>query len=255
MRSKLSTEFFSREYAIGFVVLFALALLIVAIFRHRRWAAFLWMPTLCWSGILSCVALLLLLFGLNPPSGQGGGMPGQFVLAAALVVAPFAAVFCAALFVRPGSETFTRSSISLSLLLTVCLSATPFVLPRPNLMSVQIRVLDSSHAPVQNAIVTYSAFGGKGANYDGEGRTDAAGRFILPTYPFEWGQIAISAPTGETTLRYEYWPEIMTGGKHNGVRLTAPGDASRLEAGVGYVIGKTIAANSNEFYDVLLQSH
>ncbi len=181
-------------------------------------------------------------------------MPGQFILSAALVVAPFVLVFCIALFVRPRRDAFTQQSIGLSLFLTMCLSATPFVLPRPNVMRVQIRVLDSSHAPVPNAIVTYSAFGGKGANYDGEGRTDATGHFTLPIYPSEWGEIVVTAPTGETKLRYEFWSEIMVGGKHNGVRLTAPGDASHLEEGVGYVIGKTVAANSNEVYEVFLQS-
>jgi hypothetical protein len=255
MRSKLSTELFSSTYAVPLLVFLAGALLLVAIFRRSGWVVFLWIPIVCWSGLLSFIALALLVFGLNPPSGQGGGMPGQFILSAAFVVAPFVIVFLIALFLRPHRAALTARSIVLSLLLACCLSATPFLLPRPHAMRVQLRALDTAGIPVPDASVTYSVFGGKGSNFDGQGHTDAAGSFTLVLYPSEWGTVTVSASVGTAELRYQEWTEIMVGGRHNGIRFISASDTIRLEPEIGYVNGRTIAANSHEILDVHLQPH
>jgi hypothetical protein len=255
MRSKLYTELFSSEYAVPLLVCLAVALLLVAIFRRSGWVVFLWIPIVCWSTLLSFIALGLLVFALNPPSGQGGGMPGQFILSASFVVAPFAIIFCIALFLRPHRTAFTAQSIVLSLLLTCCLSAAPFLLPRPHAMRVQLRAMDTDGIPVPDASVTYSVFGGKGSNFDGQGHSDAAGAFTLVLYPYEWGHITISASTGRADLRYEERTEILVGGRHNGIRFVSTGEIKRLEHGIGYVIDRTITVNSNEILDVFLQPH
>jgi hypothetical protein len=253
MRSKLIAELLSKEYAIGIWLLLALALVTVAIFRRKRWVIFIWVPALCWSAVLSCLALALFLMLVGMKS-SGGGTPAQFILAAAFVFAPFAILLCMAIFFRPHREAFKRSSTVLALLLAACASAALFALPRPKVMAVQIRILDSNHTPVPDAAVTFSAFGGKGGNYDGNGLTDAQGCFTLFLYYPEWGQIAISAPAGDAKLSYEFWPEIMVEGKPNGVRITAPTHADRAEEGGKNYTRRTITANSDEIYDILLRT-
>ena len=122
-------------------------------------------------------------------------------------------------------------------------------------MQVQLRALDTAGTPVPDASVTYSGFGGKGPNFDGQGRTDAAGTFTLVLYPEEWGSVTVSTSVAIAELRYEPWSEIMAGGRHNGIRFVSAGEIQRLEPGIGYVIGRTIEANSNEILDVFLQPH
>jgi hypothetical protein len=218
----------------------ALALIVlIRFFRQQSWAAALWVLLVAASLAFAFVMTLAVI-------------AGSYALLIVPACAPFAMVFVGCVFVRPRREAFTRRALVYGLVFSGLVTGC-FALPRPDAYRVHVLVLAPDHQPAANASISWTAFHGLGANFDGQGLTDATGRYTFTTYWPEDGEFIVRTPSAEVRYRYGHWPESMAGGRRQGIRFVAEGDKQRLENNQ-YVIGRVIAANTEEVLEVHLLS-
>ena len=212
------------------------AIILIALFRDRSWGAALWIVLF----IPAIFGTLVAGFAL---------IAGSYALLALLGAAPCVLGLVACISVRPRRSAFTARTAAY----TVAFLVAAFIvvmLPRPEAYRVPIAVFDSAGHPVANASISYSVFGGVGANYDGDEQTDSVGRFTLVVYRYEWGHLTVKSPSG--AIPFDYYPQSMHTERPYKIEFVTEDESQRVGDTRVY-LRRLIATNTNEVLDVHLK--